>query len=114
MAQQEETYKYMDASLTTVIRGSDGAFIPNDKGNPDFIAVVIFQKIGGIIAVPDPIPTPEPVVTQEPTPDPLIAQVAALEVSVESIKSSVDTLQVTMATAQPIAQTAAPAQAQVP
>ena len=56
---------YQLTSTDTVIRTADGAFIPNDPANRDWVEYQKWLADGG---VPDPAIPPEPKPTPEPDP----------------------------------------------
>ena len=54
---------YQLTTGTTILRTSDGAFIPPDPANVDFAAYLAWLEAGN---TPDPAPTPEPPVPLTP------------------------------------------------
>jgi hypothetical protein len=57
------TTMYQLTTSATILRTSDGAFIPQDEANVDFAAYLAWLEAGN---TPDPAPTPVPPVPLTP------------------------------------------------
>ena len=77
------SYKQTD-NPKTIQRVDDGAFIPSDPENRDYIAFLAWQKEGGEILPADAVEPSEPVPSAE-------ERIAALEIAVQAVADKTET-----------------------